>query len=1093
MRKLFPFLLFILAPFAQGQSCIMATCTAAGVTQAQVLAALPASTNTNPTVIVTIPSGSQIWTSGISYTVPAAITNLTIQGQTTVTCTGTAGTSTYACTAADNTVIEDNIPNANVVLSFTVNGSSTFRLTGVTVQGNSALGSAYKKLNGMVNANGNSPNVRMDHIHVNTTTYAWVPSNAMRVTGSIEGVMDHSVITLQSAVNNDYVDGIQVYTSPFDTAGFGDGSWSAPTYWGTQHFFFIESNSFLGGFPDDCYQGGRFVMRYNSFSAPAVIQDHPTYTSGGRDRGCRELEVYHNYYYNPIGYSQGVGMRGATALVWDNTLTSGFQLFMTLWTDRNTNTHNEFPTPAQNPQGWGYCGTVVAGNGLGSAWDGNNPATTGYPCLDGVGRGQTVQALNGADFKPYSATGPLNSVTGTVAWPQQYLEPVYAWGNNTGGAGYLSIPNGDAVTLNNRDVYYDNSSCEPNGCSTLSTGTGYGTLAQLPGNCTPGPGGTYGTSPTGSYGVAYWATNAGPNGTLYVCTSTNRWTAVYTPYTYPHPLTTTGPCVVSSVSVIPNPVSININATQQFSYGVNYTGSCTGTVTWSVTGGGSINSSGLYTAPGSATSGIVVTATSTDNGSIFGSASVTVTNSGGTCIVSSVTTTPSSATIAVSSTQQFAASVTYTGSCVGTVTWGVTGGGSINSSGLYTAPSFATTGIIITATSTDNVAISGTAIATVTSTVSSCTLNTAIGIYTLCNQWLTDLTGGASLSISATPYSGNGVEIFFNYNLSTTPVVTSISDNLNSPETCFTQAPHSPYIFNNTAVPDTGVIYVWYCPSIPAGVTSFTINGSVSMSDPVINVIEWMSGVILPTGYFESVDQVGSSGNTPVTTASISTGTGGVSAPTVNSNDLITAVIGNCGATIPITPGTGYTGITVNPTTALGTVNGYVAEAKGVTSTGIQTATATWSTGTAAYNCQLGAGGSNDTWWGAIVPLKSGTQTPVVNLSPSSLSFGNQIVNNTTNGIVVTVTNTGNANLILSQISVTGYFTETDTCSLGVGMAPQAQCQINVIFIPRAIGAASGTLSITDNAGGSPQTVPLTGAGILTPSVIVAPCLMCIL
>ena len=45
-------------------------------------------------------------------------------------------------------------------------------------------------------------------------------------------------------------------------------------------------------------------------------------------------------------------------------------------------------------------------------------------------------------------------------------------------------------------------------------------------------------------GVASWKTNegnwdsiqAGADGVLYKCTSTNTWTLYYTPYTYPHPL-----------------------------------------------------------------------------------------------------------------------------------------------------------------------------------------------------------------------------------------------------------------------------------------------------------------------------------------------------------------------------------------------------------------------------------------------------------------------------------------------------------------------------------------------------------------------------
>jgi hypothetical protein len=86
-------------------------------------------------------------------------------------------------------------------------------------------------------------------------------------------------------------------------------------------------------------------------------------------------------------------------------------------------------------------------------------------------------------------------------------------------------------TVIDRDIYVDNASFDG------TAGTGYGPLASRPSTCTAGPGGTYGTSPTGSYGVAYFATDAnGGNGELYVCTATNTWTGIYQPYTYPHPL-----------------------------------------------------------------------------------------------------------------------------------------------------------------------------------------------------------------------------------------------------------------------------------------------------------------------------------------------------------------------------------------------------------------------------------------------------------------------------------------------------------------------------------------------------------------------------
>ena len=74
-------------------------------------------------------------------------------------------------------------------------------------------------------------------------------------------------------------------------------------------------------------------------------------------------------------------------------------------------------TETSSPNGWGYCGTSVNGNGVGSKWDGNQNGGTGYPCLDAIGRGQTPQSLNGADFP-----NRLNSATGTISWPHQYLD-----------------------------------------------------------------------------------------------------------------------------------------------------------------------------------------------------------------------------------------------------------------------------------------------------------------------------------------------------------------------------------------------------------------------------------------------------------------------------------------------------------------------------------------------------------------------------------------------------------------------------------------------------------------------------------------------
>jgi hypothetical protein len=107
------------------------------------------------------------------------------------------------------------------------------------------------------------------------------------------------------------------------------------------------------------------------------------------------------------------------------------------------------------------------------------------------------------------------------------------------------------------------------------------------------------------------------------------------------------------------------------------------------------------------------------------------------------------------------------------------------------------------------------------------------------------------------------------------------------------------------------------------------------------------------------------------------------------------------------------------------------------------------------------------------------TTAPIVTLAPGTLSFGNQVVNVASASQIVTLTNTGNAALTITNIKTTGAdsseFTQTSTC--GSSVAAGANCTISVTFTPAAAGSRSATLSITDNAPFSPQTVKLSGDG----------------
>ncbi len=110
--------------------------------------------------------------------------------------------------------------------------------------------------------------------------------------------------------------------------------------------------------------------------------------------------------------------------------------------------------------------------------------------------------------------------------------------------------------------------------------------------------------------------------------------------------------------------------------------------------------------------------------------------------------------------------------------------------------------------------------------------------------------------------------------------------------------------------------------------------------------------------------------------------------------------------------------------------------------------------------------------------ISTAASAPAVTLSPTTLNFGSQNVGSSATQSI-TVTNSGSASLAVSSASVSGTnagdFTLVNGCTASV--APGSNCSIAVTFDPSAAGARTATLSIADNASGSPQTVAVSGTG----------------
>jgi uncharacterized repeat protein (TIGR03803 family) len=116
---------------------------------------------------------------------------------------------------------------------------------------------------------------------------------------------------------------------------------------------------------------------------------------------------------------------------------------------------------------------------------------------------------------------------------------------------------------------------------------------------------------------------------------------------------------------------------------------------------------------------------------------------------------------------------------------------------------------------------------------------------------------------------------------------------------------------------------------------------------------------------------------------------------------------------------------------------------------------------------------------GPFTVALSGTGTaPVVTLEPASLGFGAVAVGVPSAPKSATLTNTGDGPLTIGSIATTGDYAMTTGCPLAPAtLAAGAGCTVSVTFTPMATGSRPGTLTITDDAAGSPRTVNLTGSG----------------
>jgi hypothetical protein len=99
-----------------------------------------------------------------------------------------------------------------------------------------------------------------------------------------------------------------------------------------------------------------------------------------------------------------------------------------------------------------------------------------------------------------------------------------------------------------------------------------------------------------------------------------------------------------------------------------------------------------------------------------------------------------------------------------------------------------------------------------------------------------------------------------------------------------------------------------------------------------------------------------------------------------------------------------------------------------------------------------------------------------VTASPSSLQFTPEPIGSTSASNSILIRNMGSRPLVISSISATGNFSESNDC--GTSLLPASNCTVTVSFTPAGPGTRTGSILIADDAvSGSSQAIPLSGYG----------------
>jgi hypothetical protein len=233
-----------------------------------------------------------------------------------------------------------------------------------------------------------------------------------------------------------------------------------------------------------------------------------------------------------------------------------------------------------------------------------------------------------------------------------------------------------------------------------------------------------------------------------------------------------------------------------------------------------------------------------------------------------------------------------------------------------------------------------------------------------------------------------------------------------------------------------------------------------------------------------------SDANSPQTVALSGLGASGVVAASVSSLSFATTTVGSSSASVSLSNGLSSS-ITINSVAVTGanaadfvvsstTCGASLAVSASCLATVVFKPTVA---GTRIANLSFTDSASNSPQSVALSGIGA-APTSTASVSPSSLTFASTTLGSASAPLSVTLSNTASGPLSITSIAFTGAnaadFTVSGT-TCGASLAASGNCAVTVVFKPGAAGTRGATLSFSDSASNSPQSVVLSGTGATAP------------